>query len=140
MKQARVLVQTLTQGVYWQFFKFALAGGICAVLEMSILAALNNTFGSDNLLYFNAIAYIIAVVINYLISRTWVFERGKYSTNVEFLAFCGVATVGLGLNQMVFYFALLQLGNALYLVAKMIAIVTVVIWNFFAKKNLVFKG
>ncbi|MCU0444905.1 MAG: GtrA family protein [Microscillaceae bacterium] len=140
LKLGTELYQKFTTGVYRQFFKFAMAGAICAVLEMSILVTLSNIYGKDNLLYFNALAYIVAVVLNYLISRAWVFERGKYNTKVEFLAFCAVATVGLGLNQLIFYWGLQVLTNDFYLLAKIIAIGTVVIWNFFAKKYLVFKG
>jgi putative flippase GtrA len=41
---------------------------------------------------------------------------------------------------LIFYYGLQILTADFYLLAKIIAIGTVVIWNFFAKKYLVFKG
>lgn len=146
MESVKKLGYELFEGkfaVYGQFIKFAAAGGFCALVEMVILISLKNIYQTEevnSLLIFNGIAYGIAVVINYLISKAWVFESGKYSRGVEFMVFCAVALVGFGVNQLVFYASLITLSTEWYKVAKIIAIAMVVIWNFFAKKYLVFKG
>lgn len=131
-----------------QFSKFALVGVISAIFEISILNFLLYRYGETYILTFNAVAYTFAVVFNYILSRTFVFETGRYNTKTEFLAFCAVATVGLGINQGVFYLCLTYLAVPAFLAvvlslpnfAKLIAITITVFWNFTMKKLVVFKG
>lgn len=122
-----------------QFSKFVLVGGVSAVLEISILKFLTMQYGEKNLIIFNVIAYGFAVVFNYILSRRFVFETGKYNTQTEFFAFCVVATIGLGINTSFLYvgYHYLLLG---VLFSKIFAIGITVLWNFFAKKTFVFKG
>ena len=129
----------ISKHVYWQFIKFAFVGAFCATIEFSLFSFMVTYFGDKNYMYFNATAFTNAVIINYLISRSWIFERGRYSGNVEFLVFLLVAVIALGLNQTVLYVAFSLLHWNLYL-SKVLSILLVVVWNFTAKKFFVFKG
>ncbi len=133
------IIKFLEEKKLLQFIKFALVGGVSAVLEISILTFLTSQYGKTNLLIFNTIAYGFAVVFNYILSRKYVFETGKYGQKTEFLAFCVVATIGLGINSTILYLGVHYLLLEVFF-AKILAIGITVLWNFFAKKTFVFKG
>jgi putative flippase GtrA len=130
-----------------QFARFACVGLLCAVIEIGIYTLLGKYVGI-NIYIGNPIAYSVAVFLNYVLSRAYVFETGRHSQRVEFLAFYGVALVGLGINQSVLYLSMQYLRVPAILVsfidlalfAKIIAIVVTVLWNFTMKKLFVFKG
>ncbi|HAI77297.1 MAG TPA: hypothetical protein DCM08_13760 [Microscillaceae bacterium] len=134
----QILEKFVSIPVYRQFIRFALVGFFSAAVEISSFTLLANVLKIDNLVA-NTISYLFTVVINYILSKAWVFESGKYSPRVEFLAFCLVAALGYVINQTVFWLVAykLELWNVL---AKVLAIGTVVMWNFFLKKFVVFKG
>ncbi len=156
-----------------QFSKFVVVGVLSAILEITIFKTLlylyeikdvalvgkEHTYYKGSqvvttftyvwyVLFFNTVAYVFAVVFNYILSRSFVFETGRYKPKTEFLAFCAVATVGLGINQSILYLGLLYLAVPAFLhwflslpdFAKIIAIAVTVLWNFTMKKLVVFKG
>jgi putative flippase GtrA len=124
---------------YKQFIKFAIAGGVCMILELFTLFMLVEMYGMEYIYAFNIFAFTLAVSLNYVISRMWVFETGKHSKRFEALAFFATAFIGLGLNYWIFKIAIENLPFH-YLIAKMLAIVCVMSWNFVTKKYFVFKG
>lgn len=135
----RLFGLNLEKKAFWQFFKFALTGAFCAVIELGLFTLLVENFTDKYIYTFNALAFSVAVVINYIISRSWIFETGKHSTTVEFIAFILVAVVALGFNQLILYIGITYLFLH-YFIAKVLSIFIVMVWNFLAKKFLVFKG
>ena len=134
-----LLANTFYHPKYGQFLRFAFIGGSCFVLEMILFIYLKNTFGEGYIYFINSFAFSLAVVLNYIVSRFWVFEAGRYSVGKEFLAFVGVAVVALLMSNAILWVGINQLHmNALF--SKLLAVVIVLIWNFIMKKYLVFKG
>ncbi len=129
----------LSNPVYVQFIRFAITGALSATLEVGVLVALVEYFGQSHIYWFNTFAFSLAVGLNYWLSRTWVFESGKYSQGFEFVAFTVMAVIGLLLNYLIMKLAIEQLYLH-YLLAKGLAIIIVVAWNFVSKKFIVFKG
>jgi putative flippase GtrA len=122
-----------------QVMRFVIAGVTCAALEFTTLIGLVEWVGLDMYLA-NTIAFTAAVVLNYVMSRGWVFESNKYSKKrYEFTAFALMAVVGLGLNQLIMW-GCVDVLSLDYKLSKVLAIGLVVIWNFFSKKYLVFKS
>lgn len=121
-----------------QFIKFAMAGAFCATVEFIVLILLVEQF-KFALYYANTLAFSLAVLINYILSRTLVFVRGRHTVVMEFLFFVLVNAVGLAFNYLILRFCVEQLGLD-YRIGKIIAIGIVVCWNFVAKKFFVFKG
>ncbi len=122
----------------FQFVRFAMAGAFCASVEIYLFYWLVEEFGESNLYFFNSMAFSVAVLINYFLSRYWVFHRSRHSVQREFLTFVFMATVGLGLNYLAMNFFWEYLG-IYHLYAKIIAIILVVAWNFTSKKYIVFR-
>ncbi len=121
-----------------QFVRFLLAGGLSALVDFLLLVLLVEVF-SLYYLVASGTSFIVALILNYLVCRTWVFQRGKYDQMIEFLAFCTGGSIGLGLNQIIL---LLLVGHFSldYRLSKIISITLVTLWNFLTKKYLIFKN
>jgi len=87
----------------------------------------------------NLISLLVAVVLNYLISKKTVFESGKHSANIEFMYFLLFTGIGVALNQYLVWFFADQLVWDVRL-GKVFAIGIVAVFNFFTKKHFVFKN
>lgn len=120
-----------------EFLRFVVSGAVSALVEYCILIVLKE-YCQLPLLYSNAISYIVTNIFNYFLSRLWVFGKGTHHVGKEMVLFFIVALVGLGLNQLVMD-KIVSLFHVDYKIVKVFAIGIVVIWNFFAKKLLVFK-
>jgi putative flippase GtrA len=121
-----------------QIVKYIVAGAISAGIEILLLIYLVEVFVLHYLTA-NLMAFLFTNIVNYTLSRFWVFEGGKYKPKVEVVAFFVVVFIGLGINQIIMYM-LVGNVNIDYRFAKIIAIGFAVIWNFLGKKFLVFKN
>lgn len=128
----------LDKGLFKQIIRFIITGALSAGLEFFVYTTLI-AYLHLHYQYSNILAFIAANVLNYSLSRNWVFVKGKHSTSVEFIAFAIVALVGLGLNILILW-VMIDNIHIDYRIAKLFAIGVVVIWNFVAKKTLVFQG
>ena len=123
---------------YAQIIKFAVAGAIGACIEIGLFFFFIEFTGLHYLVA-NFIAISVAIMVNYFISQKWVFETGRHSKGKELTFFIGVSLVALLLNQLF----MLVLVDALELnmkLSKIVAIGMVAIYNYLAKKFLVFKN
>ena len=85
------------------------------------------------------ISFTAGLVVNYLLSRAWVFTDRKYESRVkEFIVFTGIGIVGLLLNNSIMWLAVEKIG-IYYIFSKIIATILVFFWNFGLRKMLVFK-
>ena len=85
-----------------------------------------------------AIAFIVGLIINYLISVYWVFNKNRDNKPArEFLFFAAIGVVGLLFNELIM-FAGTDLLHLHYMLSKIISTMIVFFWNFFARKILLF--
>lgn len=120
-----------------EIFRFIIAGIISAVLELIILMYLVN-YPKLDYLSSNFLAFTITNIINYLLSRFWVFRHGKNRLFKEAFFFLIVVLLALLLNQFVFWIGVSVLKID-YKLSKIFAIGITVIFNFFSKKHIVFQ-
>ncbi len=118
------------------FLKFVIAGILSVMLEFFILIVLVEKF-DVNYLAANTVSFLITNIFNYLLSRFWVFGKSHRRIRYEILLFFSTTSVGLLINQGVMW-VLVSHYQVYYKIAKLFAIVIVVIWNFWSKKFLVF--
>ena len=121
-----------------QVVRYLITGVATFGIEYSLLLALVEK-AHLNYQYANAIAFVLANLFNYVLSRYWVFTRGKHQTHVEMIAYFLGAGVGLLINVVVMG-ALVEYLSLDYRVAKIFAIGAIVVWNFWSRKKLIFKG
>jgi len=120
-----------------QFVRFTFAGASTAGLDFLLLVLLVEGFSLHYLLA-GGVSFVVAVTLNYLISRVWVFKGGQYSRPIEFFGFFATSGIGLALNQLVLWIFVGKLFVD-YRISKIISIIIVTVWNYLTKKYLVFR-
>jgi len=129
------MIKRFLQGT---FFRYIIVGITSAALETLLLVVFVERFAMTPLMG-NLFAFLITCILNYLLSRKWVFERTGERKRVEFALFMFFVTCGLLISQLVMWVGVDQWQQD-YLVSKVVAIGFVVIWNFFTRKYFVFNS
>jgi putative flippase GtrA len=132
----RLLVER-TADTRVQFLRYLAVGGGAFVADFSTLFTLTHWFHIHYLVS-NVFGFVVGLVVNYVLSLLWVFDRRKLSSWVaEFTLFAVIGVVGVGLSELILWL-LTGLAGAHYLVSKLVATALVLVWNFGARKLLVF--
>ncbi len=118
--------------------KFIIVGALCAGFDMFFFILLNEYF-QINYLVANFISTFLAILLNYVLSKKWVFKSGKYSARVELIAFVLFSVAGFFINQILIWLFVEKIFlDPKY--GKLLAIILVAIFNFVTKKVFVFKS
>lgn len=130
-----------------QFLRYAIVGGISAVADISVFSLTANVFGI-NPLAANTISFTLGLLINYFLSRQWVFNRKSHEFKRDFLLFAAIGLIGLLISNLIIYILIDKklMYSILYFLSdsmiktssKVIATFIVLFWNFFARKKIVF--
>ncbi len=125
-----------------QFLRYMVTGGFAFVADFGLFALCLYGFGWHYLLA-NLVGLVAGLVLNYLMSILWVFTACKRilktKKGIEFVLFALVGIAGVGINQVLMYLMVDGLGIN-EMVSKMIAAVLVLMWNFGARKLMLFRG
>ena len=125
-----------------QFLRYMVTGGFAFVADFGLFALCLYGFGWHYLLA-NLVGLVAGLVLNYLMSILWVFTACKRilktQKGIEFVLFALVGIAGVGINQVLMYLMVDGLGIN-EMVSKMIAAVLVLMWNFGARKLMLFRG
>lgn len=126
-----------TDNVFIQFFRYCIVGGLAFLVDYGLLYLLADKFGLHYLLSAN-IAFIAGLVVNYLISTFWVFSESKYQDKrKEFAIFAIIGVIGLGLTEGLMWL-FTDLAGLHYMLSKLITAALVLLWNFIARKLILF--
>ena len=121
-----------------QLVLYGIVGGIAFIADYGTLWFLTE-YCHHHYLLSAAIAFILGLVINYVLSTKWVFSDRKYKSKwIEFLFFTFIGIVGLGLNEILIFIVSHNLDKH-YMIGKIISTIVVFFWNFLARKYLLFK-
>ena len=125
--------------------RFVLTGGVCFLVEFACLVFLRDTCGLDTLIA-TPIAFLISVILNYLLCVKWVFGGAKDEGNAAKLGFLVTSVMGLFLNELLMLvfrgafgedsvvFTLFGFTVTMYMVNKVMATAIVMVWNYFTKR------
>ena len=135
-----------------QFFRSLFVGGVATIADMAVMVLLKELFGMSESLA-AVFSFIVGLTVNYIISTFWVFAKAKVKNRAaDFLAFTMISIIGLGLTQLIIapfaekgilgegilvsnaVFGSLVPVDKYYIIGKMLAVVLVYMWNFFARK------
>ncbi len=126
-----------SDNVFIQLFRYGFVGGTAFVVDFSVLYVLTRFAGLYYLLS-AGIAFIIGLAVNYLLSISWVFNRRKVNNRFsELFIFTVIGIVGLLLTSLLMWLFTEQAG-LFYLISKIITTAIVLIWNFTARKLILF--
>lgn len=121
-----------------QFVRYLFVGGIATVFDFGVFMLLASK-GMRPLIA-HTLAFVVGVTVNYLLSIRWVFSSRTMNSRVaEVLVFVAVGIAGLGISGATLSLGIqwARLSNA---VAKLGAICSSLIWNFAARKALLFRA
>jgi putative flippase GtrA len=135
--RARRLVAERTDSGSIQLLRYGVVGGAAFLLDFGALWALTELAGLHYLVS-AALGFAVGLTVNYCLSVTWVFARRRLASRAgELAAFAAIGVAGVGINELVMWLGTGVLG-AHYLASKIAATAIVFLWNFFARKRLLF--
>lgn len=124
-------------GTLLQLFRYTWVGGLAFLVDYGSLWALTELAGL-NYLWSAAIAFVLGLVVNYVLSTLWVFDSSRMENHwAEFAVFAIIGVVGLGLNELIMYVGS-EVLHLHYMLSKLISTGIVFFWNFFARKFILF--
>lgn len=115
-----------------QFVKFSFAGIIASLTDVALLAMLKEVFEIEVMIA-SAISFCVAVIVNYILSMTFVFKSKNSNKAGEFITFVLLSVGGLCINQLIMYFGAVYM-SFYYLLIKVVAMVIEGIYNFVTRK------
>ena len=127
------LLKDDTDSIFIQFFRYLFVGGFAFLVDFFLLYFFSDVCGIYYLVS-AALSFIISLIVNYLISVFWVFNKNKIDNKlVEFGVFSLIGVVGLIFTELILYLCTDVFG-IYYLVSKIIATAIVMFWNFLARR------
>ena len=126
-----------TNNTYIQLIRYLFAGGVAFVVDVSILYVLTE-FAHIHYMISSTISFTVGLIISYLISILWVFDEKRIEKKtVELTVFAAIGGVGLVLtSSFMWLFTSILLLH--YLFSKILTTAIVFLWNFLAKKRILF--
>jgi putative flippase GtrA len=121
-----------------EFVRYLIVGGFAFACDATTLYVLTAFLGVYFLIS-AVIGFVLGLMVNYLLSRSWVFERRTLTnTSVEVTVFSAIGIAGLGLNEAILWTFQDKLRIS-YLIAKGVSGVVVFLWNFAIRKVALFR-
>ena len=133
-----------------EILRFILTGGVCFLIEYAALVALKEWLGI-NVLIATPLAFLISVLVNYLLCVRWVFSGAREGSRRAQLGFIVTSLMGLVINWLAMWALTALFGEdavlltlfgfsvKVYMVNKAAATLIVMVWNYFTKRH-VLKG
>lgn len=127
-----------------QFFRYCFVGGIATIVEGATLFTIQHYILSDeNSVYVylsQAIAFVLGTITNFILSRLFVFQANKKSTNTsgEFLIVFVISAVGLLFKEGLLWCFYAKLGIH-YMLVWVVSTAIVLIWNYVARRVFIYK-
>lgn len=133
LKIFKIKVSNKTKKILVQIFKFAIVGVVATLIDFLFLYIFREFFKFPVVLA-NTLSFVISVIYNYTASVKWVFDVNKEkSAKKQFITFIIFSVIGLLINDLIMWISVDQL-NIYYLLAKIIATLIVMVFNFVSRK------
>ena len=106
---------------------------MCFFIDYGVMVFLTERFGVDYRLSCG-ISFTVSVIVNYLLSVTFVFETDKEKKKTgEFVIFVILSLIGLGINEACMWLAV-EFAGIHYKLSKIGATAVVMVYNFISRK------
>lgn len=130
---------TPTKNGFLQFFRYIFVGGIATVVDWGVLFALTELCGLYHLIS-AIIAFFAGLATNFLLSKLLVFKASEVRTSpvMEFVGYAVIGAIGLGMTELIMFLFTDHLALH-YMLSKVIATFVVLIWNYLARKLIIYK-
>ena len=116
-----------------QIIKFGFVGFLCFFIDYGVMVFLTEVFRIDYLVS-SGISFTVSVIVNYILSITFVFETDKDKNKLkEFVVFVFLSVIGLGINEACMWLAV-EAAGIYYMISKIGATAVVMVYNFMTRK------
>ncbi len=126
----------VTSSINKQVFLFLISGGICFIVDMTILVFLVEII-KMNVIIANCISVIFAIIVAYMLNVKFIFQNGKFGATKEFSLFFVFSGFSF-LLDVLFLFVLVEYVMMWYVLAKIIVTLFVALFNFSTRKWFIF--
>ena len=134
----KLLIKSKQDSTLIQFFRYTFVGGIAFVVDFATLYSLTE-FVKIFYLVSASIAFLLGLAVNYLLSTKWVFHNRIIENKwKEFIIFALIGILGLAANNLFIWF-FTEIIQVYYLISKIFSTFLVYLWNFFARKLILFR-
>lgn len=120
-----------------EFIRYFVASLIALFVDALMLFVLTSLFDVHYLVS-AGMAFLCGLAITYTLSIHWVFERRHARAGFEFFVFFVTGLTGLLINELVLWVLTGGLGFY-YMVSKIASAGIVFLWNFFARRYVLFR-
>jgi len=127
-----------------EFIRYAFVGGIATVADFTVLFLFREFLLKDGMisLYIStALGFTAGLLVNYILSLMFVFVSAKGTNKgrkpIDIILFAVIGLIGLFLSELGMFVGVKLLG-LYYLIVKSIVTLVVLIWNYLARKFLIF--
>ena len=131
------LIWEETDNSLLQFCRYCLVGAMATVVDFGVLY-LVSIMGVHYLIA-AVISFVFGLICNYSLSKLIVFNGNKTAMSMgrEFAAYGIIGVIGLVLTLVLMY-VMTEWLRLFYMVSKVIATILVLMWNYLAKKYLIY--
>jgi putative flippase GtrA len=120
-----------------QFIRYGFVAVVAFIVDFGLLFVFTH-YCHIYYLVSAILSFSISLVPNYILSKMWVFQSGSaYKRHIEIIAFCVIGFVGLLLNILVIWL-LTSIFGLYYLISKLLAVVVIYFWSFFARRYFIY--
>ena len=133
LKMFHIKLKPKHEKLFIQIFKFGIVGGTAFVIDFVFLYIFRE-FCHFPVLISNTLSFCISVIYNYIASVKWVFDVNKEkNAKMQFVVFIILSVIGLLINDLIMWVSV-DFLSIYYLLAKIIATIIVMIFNFVTRK------
>lgn len=132
----KALFREKTTNTFIQFFRYIFVGGFAFLVDAFALWLCEKFM---HYMIAAAIAFVVGLAANYVLSICFVFSESKQVTNKvkEFTVYAVIGIIGLILTEAIMYLCTDVVG-LYFLLSKIIAAAIVLVWNFVARKKILY--
>jgi len=124
-----------TDNTFIQFIRYIFVGGISFLADAFALWTVS-LFA--HYLIAAAIAFVFGLIVNFVLSKLFVFTDNKTNKFVEFMTYAVIGVVGLLLTELLMYLLTDKL-HIFFMLSKVITAAIVLVWNFAARKIILYR-
>ncbi len=139
------LIKGKTDSTLIQFFRYFFVGGFATIVDWGASFILFfYVFSGNFAILSNALSFILGLISNYVLSTIWVFgDSSTESRLAEFLIFSAIGVVGLIITILITLFFEMEFAGATkfyQMIAKITSTAIAFLWNFFARKYILYNN
>ncbi len=132
----KMLFRAETENVFIQFFRYIFVGGFAFLADAAVLWFCEMFM---NYMIAAAIAFVVGLTVNYILSVRLVFSGNERIAGkaAEFIIYGIIGAAGLVITEAVMYF-FTDICGLYFLLSKIAAAAIVLVWNFAARKKILY--